>query len=109
MKKDDILSRFLQVDDIDRKYLRDIILNFVIAGKDTTAATLSWFIYMLCKHPDVQEKVVEEIRAVMKAKSITDIAEFEANIKEEALENMNYLHAAITETLRLYPAVPVVS
>ncbi|XP_050233965.1 cytochrome P450 704C1-like [Mercurialis annua] len=106
-KQDDILSRFLQVNASDTTYLRDIILNFVIAGKDTTAATLSWFIYVLCQHPDVQEKVAKEVREISKVKEITDFAAFAASIDEEALEKMNYLHAAITETLRIYPAVPV--
>ncbi|CAK7347948.1 unnamed protein product [Dovyalis caffra] len=107
LKKDDILSRFLQLSENDPTYLRDIILNFVIAGKDTTAAALSWFIYMLCKHPAVQEKVAQEVRETTKMKEITNFAEFTASIDEEALGKMNYLHAAITETLRLYPSVPV--
>ncbi|KAJ8900284.1 hypothetical protein K2173_024924 [Erythroxylum novogranatense] len=108
IKKDDILSRFLQVTQTDQKYLRDIILNFVIAGKDTTAAALSWFIYMLCKYPTIQEKVAEEVREATKStESITNMADFAAGISEEALDKMNYLHAAITETLRLYPSVPV--
>lgn len=108
MKKEDILSRFLQVTETDPKYLRDIILNFVIAGKDTTAATLSWFIYMLCKHPAVQEKVAQEVEEAMGVKDITDFSKLADCISEESLEKMHYLHAAITETLRLYPAVPVV-
>lgn len=110
MKKDDILSRFLQLKDIeiDPKYLRDIILNFITAGKDTTATTLSWFIYMLCKHPTIQEKVAQEVREAINLKEATNYAEFAASVTEEALEKMQYLHAAITETLRLYPAVPVV-
>ncbi|OMP00542.1 Cytochrome P450 [Corchorus olitorius] len=108
MKKDDILSRFLQVGDTDPTYLRDIILNFIIAGKDTTAATLSWFIYMLCEHPDVQEKIAQEVKeATNKMNEVKDFSEFAASITEESFEKMNYLHAAITETLRLYPAVPV--
>lgn len=107
MKKEDILSRFLQVTETDPKYLRDIILNFVIAGKDTTAATLSWFIYMLCKHPAVQEKVAQEVKEAMGVKDITDFSKLADCISEESLEKMHYLHAAITETLRLYPAVPV--
>ncbi|KAJ6722790.1 CYTOCHROME P450 [Salix koriyanagi] len=107
LKKDDILSRFLKVNDNDPTYLRDIILNFVIAGKDTTAAALSWFIYMLCKHPAIQNKIVQEVREATGVKEITDFAEFAAGINEEALEKMNYLHAAISETLRLYPSVPV--
>ncbi|CAN1236641.1 Cytochrome P450 704C1 [Linum grandiflorum] len=91
----------------DPTYLRDIILNFVIAGKDTTAATLSWFVYMMCKHPDVQDKVCEEIMEATERKEFDGFREFAESISEEALEKMQYLHAAITETLRLYPAVPV--
>lgn len=109
MKKDDILSRFLQHGNTDPKYLRDIILNFVIAGKDTTAATLSWFTYMLCKHPEVDEKVTEEVRRVTSTKGVANPAEFAACLNEQSLEKMHYLHAALTETLRLYPAVPVVN
>ncbi|XVE77004.1 hypothetical protein DITRI_Ditri13aG0027000 [Diplodiscus trichospermus] len=107
IKKEDILSRFLQVNDTDPTYLRDIILNFIIAGKDTTAASLSWFIYMLCKHPDVQEKIVQEVKEATNMKEVKDFAEFAASMSEESLEKMQYLHAAITETLRLYPSVPV--
>ncbi|KAH7863203.1 hypothetical protein Vadar_014708 [Vaccinium darrowii] len=106
-QKEDILSRFLQVNETDPKYLRDIILNFIIAGKDTTATTLSWFIYMLCKHPHIQEKVAQEIKDATNIKEGTDFEEFASSIREEALEKMQYLHATLTETLRLYPAVPV--
>lgn len=106
-KREDILSRFLQVTESDPTYLRDIILNFIIAGKDTTATTLSWFIYLLCKHPHVQDKVVKELREATKAKEVTNFVEFANSLSEEVLEKMQYLHAAITETLRIYPAVPV--
>ncbi|XP_058744103.1 cytochrome P450 704C1-like [Vicia villosa] len=106
-KSGDILSRFLLVKEYDTTYLRDIILNFVIAGKDTTAATLSWFIYMLCKYPAVQEKVAEEVREATNTKTISSCTEFVSRVTDEAIEKMNYLYAALTETLRLYPAVPV--
>ncbi|KAF8380393.1 hypothetical protein HHK36_027878 [Tetracentron sinense] len=107
MKKEDILSRFLEVNETDPKYLRDIILNFIIAGKDTTATTLSWFLYMLCKHPLIQEKVAQEVKEATKVKDNTPFGELAASMTEEVLDNMQYLHAALTETLRLYPAVPV--
>ena len=114
--KEDILSRFLlesqkDPEQMNDRYLRDIILNFTIAGKDSTANTLSWFFYVLTKHPLVQEKVVQEIREVMdcgdddKAHGYED---FVAKITDGVLEKMQYLHAALTETLRLYPAVPIV-
>lgn len=88
--------------------MRDIIFNFIIAGKDTTATTLSWFVYRLCKNPAIQEKVAEEVKEAINLKKVTNIAEFADGVTEEAMEKMQYLHAAITETLRLYPAVPVV-
>jgi len=91
------------------KYLSDIILSFMIAGKDTTAASLSWFLYMLCKNPLVQEKILQEIRDVTSIhERTTDVSGFVQSINEEALDQMQYLHAALSETLRLYPAVPVV-
>ncbi|KAM1175175.1 hypothetical protein ACFX19_028204 [Malus domestica] len=105
--REDILSRFLQASETNPVYLRDIILNFIIAGKDTTATTLAWFIYLLCKHPSVQEKIVHEVKQVTGMKRITSFSEFADSLSEDVLEKMHYLHAAITETLRIYPAVPV--
>lgn len=103
-----MVSRLLALKETDPKYLRDIILNFIIAGRDTTAATLSWFLYMLCKHPHVQEKIVHEVREATKLKNTCNFDEIADSLTEEALQEMHYLHAALTETLRLYPAVPVV-
>ncbi|CAA7391778.1 unnamed protein product [Spirodela intermedia] len=114
-QESDILSRFLQEraedpTEMSLKYLRDIILSFVIAGKDTTAGTLSWFFHMLCKHPFVQEKISREVGTVLgeaEAKAELSFGGFAGCITEEALEKMNYLRAALSETLRLYPAVPL--
>ncbi|XP_028768575.1 cytochrome P450 704C1-like [Neltuma alba] len=102
----DILSRFLDLEEADPKYLKDIILSFIIAGKDTTATTMTYFLYSLCKYPRVQDKIVEEVKDVTKLKKFSTVEELADNITEEALENMQYLTAALTETLRLYPAVP---
>ena len=109
MKKEDILSRFLQIEDKDPKYIRDIILSFIIAGKDTTSTAMTWFIYVICKHPDIQEKVAKEIKEAANMRNVTNVADFANSASEQALEKMQYLHAALTETLRLFPAVPVVS
>lgn len=108
MKEGDVLSRFLELRKTDPKYLKDIILSFIIAGKDTTALTLSWFLYMLCKHPPIQEKIAQEVKEATKARDASTLDELAASITEESLDKMQYLHAALTETLRLYPPVPVV-
>jgi cytochrome P450 len=114
-KKEDILSRFLLEREsdpgcFDNKYLRDIILNFVIAGRDTTAGTLSWFLYVLCRNERVQDRIAREVRAATTGdRDVVEIHEFAACLTEDAISKMQYLHAALTETLRLYPAVPIVS
>ncbi|KAF9616646.1 hypothetical protein IFM89_030880 [Coptis chinensis] len=107
-KKEDIMSRFLELNETDPKYLRDIVLNFLNAGRDTTATTLSWFIYSLCKNPDIQEKIAQEVKDAAEVTDTTSFSEFSAKVTDDqVLEKMQYLHAALSETLRLYPAVPV--
>ncbi|KAL5224572.1 hypothetical protein ABZP36_011211 [Zizania latifolia] len=110
--RQDIMSRFIQATTndsgtVDYKYLRDIILNIVIAGKDSTAGSLAWFLYMACKHPEVQEKICREVRQATNAGETASADEFAQSITDEALNKMHYLHAALTETLRLYPSVPL--
>ena len=112
LKKQDLLSRFSQIKNTDPKYVRDIVVSFVLAGKDPIATTLNWFIYMLCKHPQIQDKVAKEILEAtnmsIQELEITNVAEFATRVTEEALDKMQYLHATLTETLRLYPALSIV-
>ncbi|KAK3143931.1 hypothetical protein QOZ80_4AG0306760 [Eleusine coracana subsp. coracana] len=111
-KKEDILSRFLLERErdpgcFDNKYLRDIILNFVIAGRDTTAGTMSWFLYVLCRNERVQHRIAREVRAATTGDRDVAMNEFVPCLTEDAISKMQYLHAALTETLRLYPGVPL--
>jgi len=96
---------------VDHKYLRDIVLSIVIAGKDTSVEALAWFFYMACKHPRVQERVFREAgeaTAGAAGETASSVDEFSRSLTDEALGKMHYLHAALTETLRLYPALPLV-
>ncbi|KAJ7514501.1 hypothetical protein O6H91_23G046900 [Diphasiastrum complanatum] len=125
--KPDLLSRFIELgqdpaNQINEKTLRDIVINFIIAGRDTTAVTLSWFIYMMTLHPDIADKVCEELKQLERSlesegslKNSTEgdqqtfnesLAKFAERLNYETLGRLTYLHAALTETLRLYPAVP---
>ncbi|XXG73329.1 hypothetical protein AAC387_Pa07g2268 [Persea americana] len=127
--KHDILSRFIELSEspesnLSEKDLRDVVLNFVIAGRDTTAATLSWCIYMIITHPHVSERVYSELRAFEEERAKEEgvalatyqpenpeflscrMAQFADLLTYDSLGRLSYLHATITETLRLYPAVP---
>ncbi|KAL5215229.1 hypothetical protein ABZP36_004381 [Zizania latifolia] len=112
--KEDMLSRFLLERErnpgcFDNKYLRDIILNFVIAGRDTTAGTLSWFLYVLSRNQRIQDKIARDVRDATTGddRDATGVHDFTTYLTEDAMNKMHYLHAALSETLRLYPAVPI--
>jgi len=132
--KHDILSRFIELGEAgddggfgDDKSLRDVVLNFVIAGRDTTATTLSWFTHMAMSHPDVAEKLRRELCAFEAERAREEgvavpccgpdddkafaarVAQFAGLLTYDSLGKLVYLHACVTETLRLYPAVPQVS
>eukprot|EP00164_Ancoracysta_twista_P000368 GFYU01000506.1.p1 GENE.GFYU01000506.1~~GFYU01000506.1.p1 ORF type:complete len:556 (-),score=171.65 GFYU01000506.1:195-1862(-) len=96
----DILSLFLQRGDEDgepltKEYLTDIVLNFIIAGRDTTAQALSWCIYLLATHPDEQTALYNE---VIKYKSDLTF--------HTVKDSMPLTEAVVSETIRLYPSVP---
>lgn len=85
--------------------LRDFVVNFFMAGRDSTAQTLSWFFYCISQNPSVEKALVKELK--VNCPALFDSC---ATLDERALENVHhlvYLEAAIKETLRLYPPVPV--
>ncbi|CAG8700016.1 15178_t:CDS:2, partial [Acaulospora colombiana] len=75
--------------------VRNELLNILLAGRDTTAALLTFVIYMLSQHPDVEEKLRDEIN-----KTWIDQDE---QPTYETVKKMKYLRAVLDETLRLFP------
>ncbi|KAI9493381.1 cytochrome P450 [Zychaea mexicana] len=105
-KYKDLLSRFMSArnpegQELSDKELRDTVLNFIIAGRDTTAQTLSWTIYYLLLHPRVEDKLLAEVN-----ESIPDEIEKDAPALYETIKKMAYAHAVFYEVLRLEPVVP---
>lgn len=106
--KQDLLSFFLNQKKEDYsveftdEFLRDILLNFMVAGRDTTAQLLTWFFYVLSKpeNAEKREKIYKEVDEVMGSEGKTRYPTL------DDIKKMKYLEAALTETLRLYPSVP---
>mmetsp|Transcript_46245 Transcript_46245/g.91659 ORF Transcript_46245/g.91659 Transcript_46245/m.91659 type:complete len:561 (+) Transcript_46245:120-1802(+) len=82
---------------VSEDYLRDLVLNFLIAGRDTTAQALSWALFCLCTHPEVEVKAREEAMRMCGSRRLS----------YEDLNQLTYLQAVMSETLRLYPSVPI--
>ncbi|XP_052184806.1 cytochrome P450 94C1-like [Diospyros lotus] len=94
--REDLLSRFMGSVD-DDKYLRDIVVSFLLAGRDTVASALTTFFWLLANHPEVESAILEESDRVIGATE--EPASFE-HVRE-----MPYLQAALHESMRLYPPV----
>lgn len=109
---DDLLSRFMKKKDSNgnafpSSVLQWIALNFVLAGRDTSSVALSWFFYTVMQRPDVEKKVIGEIASVLCETRGSDTRKWvEEPLAFEELERLEYLKAALAETLRLYPSVP---
>lgn len=91
----DLLSRFLSSGHSDEDFVTDIVISFILAGRDTTSAALTWFFWLLADHPEVESEILREINERSEAVSAYD-----------EVRDMVYTHASICESMRLYPPVP---
>ncbi|KAK0193230.1 cytochrome P450 [Armillaria mellea] len=71
------------------------LATFIIAGYETAGGTISWILYELSRHPEIQSKVREEI-AMAKSKSL-------GALTWDDYDAMAWLNAVIKEVLRYHP------
>ncbi|KIK67201.1 hypothetical protein GYMLUDRAFT_37268 [Collybiopsis luxurians FD-317 M1] len=91
-----LLDHLVKITD-DPVILKDETLNIMIAGRDTTAATLTFVVYFLSMYPEIMDRLRKEIlEKVGPSKRPT----------YDDIRDMKFLRAVINETLRLYPVVP---
>lgn len=73
--------------------LRNEVLTFLVAGSETTAIALSWAQYLIAGHPDVQQRLWDEVDRVLEGKPVS----------LDHLPELKFADQIVTETLRLYP------
>ncbi|XP_065079031.1 cytochrome P450 4C1-like [Ochlerotatus camptorhynchus] len=77
--------------------VREEVDTFMFEGHDTTTAGMSWALFLLGLHPDVQDRVHQEIDSIFAG------SDRPATMKD--LGEMKLLERCLKETLRLYPSV----
>jgi cytochrome P450 len=82
--------------------LIDDFVTFIAAGQETTSNMLSFTLILLLRHPEVMERVIEEVDAMYDEEEGDEIS-------LNGLEKLTYMNAAFEESLRLYPPGPVIS
>jgi enediyne biosynthesis protein E7 len=95
----DIMGMLMQVRDLqsgqmmpDRQLINEI-LTLIVAGHETTASTLNWTWYLISQHPEVQERLSNELNNLTTPPELDDLPKFP------------YLRQIIEEAMRLYPAL----
>ncbi|CAL2267588.1 unnamed protein product [Prunus armeniaca] len=76
------------------KYFQDMVL----AGTDTSSVTLEWAMSNLFNHPDVLKRARAELEVQLGQEQL---------VEEHDISKLPYLQSIISETLRLYPAAPI--
>ncbi|GAA4069064.1 cytochrome P450 [Actinomadura miaoliensis] len=77
--------------------IRDTVLMTMLAAHHTTGVAISWTLYLLARHPDVAERVTEEVDRVLGDRAVPEYAD---------LRRLTYLDMVVRETMRLYPPGP---
>ncbi|KAL8236308.1 hypothetical protein R6Q59_017389 [Mikania micrantha] len=95
LKSVDLLSRFLISGHSDERFITDMVINFILAGRDTTSAALTWFFWLLHNNPRVEKQILQEIKQKP-----------ETSVYDE-VKDMVYTHASLCESMRLYPPVAI--
>lgn len=121
----DVLSRMMaDGEGHDDAYLRDVVTNFLIAGRDTTASALGWAILLIATHPEVEARVVQEAQALFQSCGAFQTHQTGTSAKggqprssskldyaavsyDAVARDMPYTQAVLMEALRLFPSVPL--
>jgi cytochrome P450 len=75
------------------------VLTMLLAGEDTTANTLAWMIDLLQRNPQALRRLCDEVRALAGDPSAYTL---------EAMDQLVYLDACASETMRLKPVAPFI-
>lgn len=76
--------------------------TFMLAGHDTTALGIGWTMFLIGHHPEVQQKMHNELDLVFGDDP-------ERHVNQNDLKQMKYLECVVKESQRIYPPVPFIS
>ncbi|XVF60037.1 hypothetical protein PTKIN_Ptkin08bG0010600 [Pterospermum kingtungense] len=92
---EDLLSRLILAGH-DEEVIRDMTISFIMAGRDTTSAAMTWLFWLLSCNPVIEQELV---------KAINNIIIDQNSLDYESLKGLKLLKACLCEAMRLYPPV----
>ncbi|ETS87699.1 hypothetical protein PFICI_01527 [Pestalotiopsis fici W106-1] len=97
----DILSVAIESGGFSDEDLVNQLMTFLAAGHETTAAAMTWAVYMLSRYPEMQKRLREEVREHLPS------ADVDQDVDSLQIDRLPYLNAVCNEVLRYYPPVPL--
>lgn len=94
---EDLLSRLILAGH-DEKVIRDMTISFIMAGRDTTSAAMTWLFWLLSCNPNIEQELLKEINININIKKV-NLSDY------ESLKGLKLLKASLCESMRLYPPV----
>nr|XP_061813979.1 25-hydroxyvitamin D-1 alpha hydroxylase, mitochondrial isoform X1 [Nerophis lumbriciformis] len=91
------IAYFLSKTDLPIKTVYSNITELLLAGVDTISSTMSWSLYELSRHPEVQASLRDEVLTVLEGRKVP---------QAEDVARMPLMKATVKEVLRLYPVIP---
>ena len=95
-RHDDLLQLMLQ-SALEPANIRYQLINFLVAGHETTSGALSFALYFLARHPEIANRARAEIAEVWGEQQRPDF---------ELIAKLRYVRRVFDEALRLHPTVP---
>ncbi|XP_063920301.1 probable cytochrome P450 4aa1 isoform X1 [Zophobas morio] len=100
-----LMEMMIEISKENEEFTEEDIINeactFMLAGQDSIGAALTFSLYFLALHQDVQDRVMDELKSILKGAN--------RPITFEDVGEMKYLEQCIKETLRLCPSVPIIA
>ncbi|XP_058459519.1 probable cytochrome P450 4ac1 [Malaya genurostris] len=89
---------------IDAKGIQEEVDTFTFEGHDTTASAFVFTFLLIANHPNIQERLVEELKQVINSRP-----EPNTPLTLQNYNDLKYMERVIKESLRIYPPVPFIS
>ena len=80
---------------LDAREVRDNLMTLLLAGHETTSNALTWTLYALSQHPEIERTLMAEVDAVLGGRAPTF----------EDLPKLRYAEQVLKESMRMYPPV----
>ncbi|KAL3732934.1 hypothetical protein ACJRO7_022452 [Eucalyptus globulus] len=97
------IDRMLDVQEQDPEFytnttVKSLVRALLVGGADTTATTIEWAMILLLNHSEAMRRACDEIESKVGHDRL---------LEESDLANLSYLQNVVSETMRLYPSVPL--